>query len=41
LFRARLDQNINLKHELVRLAGEIDWGWIDTELAGCFSVSTR
>ena len=41
LFRARLDQIINLKHELVRLAGEIDWGWIDTELAGCFSVSTR
>ncbi len=26
LFRARLDQIINLKHELVLLAGKIDWG---------------
>jgi len=26
LFRARLDQIINLKHELVQLA---DWQWID------------
>ena len=25
LFRARLDQIINLKHELVLLAGKIDW----------------
>ena len=25
LFRARLDQIINLKHELVQLAGKIDW----------------
>ncbi|MGY3423165.1 hypothetical protein ACVWZW_003640 [Bradyrhizobium sp. F1.13.4] len=29
LFRARLDQIINLKHELVLLAGKIDWDWID------------
>ena len=34
LFRALLDQIINLKHELVRLAGTIDWAWIDAELAG-------
>ena len=34
LFRARLDQIINMKHELVRLAGKIDWEWIDDELAG-------
>jgi hypothetical protein len=26
LFRARLDQIINLKHELVQLAGKVDWG---------------
>ena len=29
LFRARLDQIINLKHELAQLAGKIDWDWID------------
>src|SRR5438445_2879346 len=29
LFRARLDRNINLKHELVLLAGKIDWDRID------------
>ena len=31
LFRARLDQIINVKHELAQLAGRIDWGWIDGE----------
>jgi IS5 family transposase len=25
LFRARLDQIINMKHELVQLAGSLDW----------------
>ena len=25
LFRARLDQIINMKHELVQLAGKVDW----------------
>jgi hypothetical protein len=29
LFRGRLDQIINMKHELVLLAGKIDWDWID------------
>ena len=33
LFRARLDQIINLKHELVQLAGKIDWDWLDGEIA--------
>ena len=41
LFRARLDQIINMKHELVRLAQTIDWDWIDGELAGCFSEQGR
>jgi hypothetical protein len=27
LFRARLDQIINMKHELVQLAGKLDWDW--------------
>ena len=29
LFRSRLDQIINLKHELAQLAGKIDWNWLD------------
>ena len=33
LIRARLDQIINLKHELAQLAGKIDWDWIDAEIA--------
>ena len=41
LFRARLDQIINMKHELVRLAQTIDWPWIDHELADCFSEAGR
>jgi transposase, IS5 family len=41
LFRARLDQIINLKHELARLAGEIDWDWIDREIAPLYSDKGR
>jgi IS5 family transposase len=41
LFRSRLDQIINLRHELVRLAEEIDWAWIDGELAGFFEAGGR
>ncbi len=33
LFRARLEQIINMKHELVQLADKIDWEWIDGEIA--------
>jgi IS5 family transposase len=33
LFRARLDQIINMKHELVLLAGKVDWDGIDGEIA--------
>ncbi len=36
LFRARLDQIIDMKHELVRLADEIDWDWIDDQVAERF-----
>ncbi|MBB4399019.1 hypothetical protein GGD62_008167 [Bradyrhizobium sp. ERR14] len=35
LFRARLDQIINMKHELVQLAGKVDWDWIDGESRRC------
>src|SRR5471030_981392 len=41
LFRARLDQIINLKHELVLLAGKIDWDWIDGEIAPLYSQNGR
>jgi len=41
LFRARLDQIINLQHALVRLAAEVDWDWIDGELSGLYSQNGR
>jgi len=41
LFRARLDQIINMKHELVQLAGKIDWDWIDGEIAPLYSGNGR
>ena len=33
LFRARLEQIINMKNELAQLAVAIDWNWIDGEIA--------
>ena len=33
LFRARVDQIINMKHELVQLPGKLDWAWLDSEIA--------
>src|SRR6201993_58308 len=41
LFRGRLDQIINMKHELVQLAARIDWDWIDREVAPLYSDSGR
>ena len=41
MFRARLNQIINLKHELVQLAGKINWEWIDGEIAPLFSDKGR
>ena len=41
LFRARLDQIINMKHELVQLAAKIDWDWIDREIAPLYSDNGR
>ncbi len=41
LFRARLDQIINMKHELVQLAGKIDWDWIDEQIAPLYSDKGR
>ena len=41
LFRARLDQIINLKNELAQLAGKIDWDFIDGEIAPLYSDKGR
>ena len=41
LFRARLDQIINMKHALVVLADRIDWAWLDEQLADRFSDQGR
>jgi hypothetical protein len=41
LFRARLDQIINMGHELAQLAGKIDWDFIDGEIAPLYSDSGR
>jgi IS5 family transposase len=41
LFRARLDQIINLKHALAQLAGKIDWDFIDSEIAPLYSDQGR
>lgn len=41
LFRSRLDQIINMKHELVRLVARIDWAWIDGEIAPLYSEKGR
>lgn len=41
MLRARLDQIINLDHELARLSREIDWAWIDGDIAPLFSDKGR
>jgi transposase, IS5 family len=37
LFRARLDQIIDMRHELVRLAGVVDWPLIGTRLGDMYT----
>ena len=41
LFRSRLDQIIDMGHELVRLAETIDWAWLDAQLAERFADKGR
>ncbi|MCG2673465.1 transposase, partial [Bradyrhizobium sp. GCM10023182] len=41
LCRAGLDQIINMKPELVQLAGKVDWDWIDREIAPLYSENGR
>jgi IS5 family transposase len=41
LFRARLDQIINMEHELVELAGRLDWEHLDEQVAPLYSDKGR
>src|SRR5499427_8546271 len=41
LFRARLDQIINMEHELVELAGRLDWEHLDEQIAPLYSDKGR
>ena len=41
LFRSRLDQIINLKHELVLLADRIDWSYLDDQVAPFYAMDGR
>src|SRR5215467_13066539 len=41
LFRGRLDQIINMKHELVQVAEKIDWEFLDGEIAPLYSDNGR
>lgn len=41
MFRARLDQIINMKHALAALAQRIDWAFIDAEIAPLYSDRGR
>ena len=41
LFRSRLDQMINMRHELVRLAASIDWKFFDQQFEPLYSEIGR
>ena len=41
LFRSRLGQTVNMRHELVRLADELGWEWIDEELQSLTGVEAK
>ena len=37
LFRSRLDQIINMRHELVHLAGLVDWSFFDGRFSALYA----
>jgi len=41
LFRSRLEQIINMRHELVRLAGLVDWGFFDGRFSALYAETGR
>jgi len=38
LFRLRLDQIIDLRHELVRLSHEVDWAFLESRFDEVYSA---
>jgi len=41
LFRSRLDQMINMRHELAQLADRIDWPHLDEQLSPFYATAGR
>lgn len=41
LFRMRLDQMVNMNHELIVLSKEVAWDWIENELKNLYSEEGR
>ena len=41
LFRSRLDHIINMRHELVSLAGRIDWDYLNEQAAPFYAEEGR
>lgn len=41
MFKSRLDQILNMKHELIQLSREVDWEWIESELSVYYSNEGR
>ena len=41
LFRSRLEQIINMRHELVRLAGLVDWRFFDGRFSASYAETGR
>ncbi len=37
LFRMRLDQMVNMNHEMIVLSREVDWNWIENEFKNTYS----
>jgi IS5 family transposase len=40
MFRSRLDQILDMKHELVKLASVVDWGGLERDLSGYYCADT-
>lgn len=38
LFRSRLDNILNLRHELITLSNSIDWNFLESKVAPFYSV---
>lgn len=41
LFRTRLDNIINMRHELVKLSAAVDWDFLDTKVSVFYATEGR